>query len=325
MALVPPDGRQFIYLALGSWRSRDLRGFSGFEPKKRVRSFEDHNSSVIYAEPGLLLYLQDDGLMAQPFDAKRLRKTGEAVLVTRNVPAELTNRALFSVSDNGLLLFSGVDRSRVVLRDRDGKELRSIGPDTRYVGMRLSPNGQKAVYSTRATVSPIPEYGKFRVLDLQSEQQIAYNAAPDQRAASLRFSSDGRQVFFSTGGAVYVNILAEDKARVLIEYDFTFLPLDVSRELLLLLARRQSSTGLKVQLWYARLGAAGKLEDLKPFHRDIFQREGSEILPRRTLGRLHVRRVRPGAGLCPRVPFGASQDSHIERGRQLSGVGKEWP
>jgi hypothetical protein len=54
--------------------------------------------------PGYLLFRRDAALMVQPFDAKTLQLAGTPKVVVENVGFEaITYRALFSVSDDGML------------------------------------------------------------------------------------------------------------------------------------------------------------------------------------------------------------------------------
>jgi eukaryotic-like serine/threonine-protein kinase len=102
-----PDGRHFTYLARGtpggsinSWVV--LGSLDGSEHRQLIRT----SSQSFYAEPGYLLFLRDGALLAQPFDAARLRLTD----APRPVPDvdhvgfnPATPRGMFSISQTGLL------------------------------------------------------------------------------------------------------------------------------------------------------------------------------------------------------------------------------
>ncbi|MGH9391497.1 MAG: hypothetical protein ACRD1Z_17975, partial [Vicinamibacteria bacterium] len=103
------------------------------------------NSNVAYAPPGFLLFWRERTLLAQPFDAKELRLTGEATPVAEDVQylANSAN-AIFSVSENGVLAFqagAGAALSQLTWFDRRGKKLGSVGAPADYGRLRLSHDG----------------------------------------------------------------------------------------------------------------------------------------------------------------------------------------
>ena len=101
-----PDGKHFLFAA----------GINGVNRKAiRVGSLDtlestkllDADSDAIYSA-GYLLFLRGDTLMAQPFDARRLALSGEAIPVVELVQVS-RNASLgaFSASANGLLAYAG--------------------------------------------------------------------------------------------------------------------------------------------------------------------------------------------------------------------------
>ena len=106
------------------------------------------NSNVAYVSPGYLVYGRDGTLIAQTFDASRAETTGDPVPFAERVQVNDRNgRAAFAVSEAGVLVYSaGVTAtSRLVWRDRGGKELDTIGPPGFYRNPRLSPDGSRLV------------------------------------------------------------------------------------------------------------------------------------------------------------------------------------
>jgi Tol biopolymer transport system component len=92
--------------------------------------------------------------VAQPFDEEKQRVVGEAVpLVEQILNVGTTGAAAFWVSESGVLAHqSGVQASRLVWFDRNGRELGVAGTPTGPVlGLRVSPDGQRvAVFETDA-------------------------------------------------------------------------------------------------------------------------------------------------------------------------------
>src|SRR5262249_59800123 len=176
-------------------------------------------------------------------------------------PVEFTYRSLIAASDTGRLVYYGTDMSRVVRRDRKGRELWS-SKDGRYPNIRLSPNGQKAAYITRLSAEPDQPPRKLWVLDLNTGQPTPYRADPPRPVRSLMFSTDNELVF--SNNRVFRTKLDEDNPEVLVEDESFFLSaLDVSvgGEFLLLLAQSKDPTSL----WYVRLPSKGPVTE-KPKH-----------------------------------------------------------
>src|SRR5437867_3731579 len=98
--------------------------------------------SKISLANGHLLFVRDGTLLAQPFDTKALRLTGEPhPLLDDLYYFRSTGVAGFSVSDNGTLVWrSGRRPSRQVWMNRAGMEVGSIGSGL-FASGRLSPDG----------------------------------------------------------------------------------------------------------------------------------------------------------------------------------------
>ncbi len=111
-----PDGRHFVY-TVRRGKTEESGIYAGsLDGKPRVRLLPDV-SNAIYAGPsapgrsGHLLFRRGDTLMAQPFDAARLRMSGDLFPVAEGV-GETANPALgtFSLSENGTLAYGSVAR-----------------------------------------------------------------------------------------------------------------------------------------------------------------------------------------------------------------------
>src|SRR5207245_803413 len=95
--------------------------------------------------PGSLLWLREQTLLAQRFDAGNLRLQGDPAPLAEDV-AQFANRAAFWASEAGLLVYRtgrNVGRSKLVWIGRDGKRLGDAGPEDNYTSLRLSPDGKR--------------------------------------------------------------------------------------------------------------------------------------------------------------------------------------
>jgi len=144
-----PDGRHFLLGRKGAiW--------AGSLDSPELKQICDARGGAIYAPPGWLIFLQNDTLVAQAFDASKLALNGDPVPIitgAKNVPG---NRR-FSVSDNGVLVWQGQWQRdyQLIWYDRAGKQTGAIeAPMAVSVGQSpmLSPDG-KRVAVRRATAS----------------------------------------------------------------------------------------------------------------------------------------------------------------------------
>ncbi|HMA18259.1 MAG TPA: hypothetical protein VKS03_07455, partial [Thermoanaerobaculia bacterium] len=145
-----PDGRHFVFLA----RNFDpdnaviLLGSLG---SKETRPLFRSDSGAIYADPGYLLFARESSLLAQKFDAGRLRVEGEALPIVERVRFYTPESALLaSAASNGSLLY-GVwnHHKKLVSVDRKGSELGTLGEIGDYEEIVISPDGRRVAATRR--------------------------------------------------------------------------------------------------------------------------------------------------------------------------------
>ena len=140
-----PDGRHFLFMQMAA--RGDSRGvFAGdLSGAPAVRLLPD-NSSAVYAKDGYLLFGRDNALVAQPFDAARLRVSGQAALVADGVGRFVSMYMPVSVSDNGLLVYAARDRrSRLVWYDRNGRATSTLGGPVRQGDPVVAADGSEVL------------------------------------------------------------------------------------------------------------------------------------------------------------------------------------
>jgi len=117
-----PDGRHFLYTAWSSNPENQAVYVGSLDSPARTRLMSAE-SKAIYTN-GFIVFRRDEKLMARPFDATRLKFTGEARPVVDSVQfnPELGQSA-FSVSDEGTLVYVANEPDDVSLLwvDRDGQ------------------------------------------------------------------------------------------------------------------------------------------------------------------------------------------------------------
>ena len=140
-----PDGRHFLFMQMAA--RADSRGvFAGdLSGAPAVRVLPDE-SSAIYANDGYLLFGRDNALVAQPFDAARLRVFGQAALVADGVGRFVSMYMPVSVSENGRLVYAARDRrSRLVWYDRSGRATSTLGAPVRQGDPVVAADGSEVL------------------------------------------------------------------------------------------------------------------------------------------------------------------------------------
>jgi Tol biopolymer transport system component len=141
-----PDGKHYLFFVrTANQAATGIYGGSlGSDQHTLVVS---SSTNGIYAEPGYLLFVRGDVLMAQPFDAKRMQVSGEAAAVAAGVMASPpTNFGNFSVSQTGTLVYSSASvelKRGLYWYDRQGKQLSMLGTPEYSSYPELSPDGKR--------------------------------------------------------------------------------------------------------------------------------------------------------------------------------------
>jgi eukaryotic-like serine/threonine-protein kinase len=138
------NGRSFVFLARSNNPEHDnIAYISTLGSFDRVRLFNS-DSQVAYAEPGYLLYMIGNTLLARSFDAERLQVTGAPVPIAEQVERNTgSRRGGFTVSQTGVLAFRQHVESQLVWFDRGGRRLGTLGPTGHYRNPALSPDEKR--------------------------------------------------------------------------------------------------------------------------------------------------------------------------------------
>jgi Tol biopolymer transport system component/predicted Ser/Thr protein kinase len=196
-----PDGRRFIFLVRAPLETPNAeRGFAihaasldSLEKTSIVAS----RASARFAASGHLLFVRDRALVAQPFDPGTLELSGDAAPVAENVSRTTRFEAIFSVSDDGLLLFQAgavSDDSRLVWLDRDGQERGATGEPADYVAPALSHDQKRIAVGINDTQTQTAD---IWILDVErgTRTRLTFDPANDERP---RWSDDDRTIYFTS-------------------------------------------------------------------------------------------------------------------------------
>ena len=219
-----PDGRHFLYWSAGKDASIHL---ASLDSKESVRLLAS-DGGALYAPPGFLLYRSGDRLMGQRFDAARRQLIGEAFPVIDEVwfDGSATTATAVSVSDTGLLACQkgGATASRVLLYDRSGRELQSIGPVGGYWEPTLSPDARRLAVSK---IDPEGIGGSVWTGDVENGRLVRL-ASKGLISGTPLWSPDGRRIIYSTfpSGEVYLRDASGAEEEKLLFKSPSFTPLD---------------------------------------------------------------------------------------------------
>ena len=142
-----PDGKHYIYLTTGEKPEDSAYWVGSIDSKERAK-LAPAQTLVTYAPPGYLLFVRDKTLVAQPFDAKAFKMTGEPVPLAEKIGTDNVGLARFSVSRNGVLAYrTGETGGRLLWRDRAGRELETLGDPGDYTNPSPGASGDRLAFN----------------------------------------------------------------------------------------------------------------------------------------------------------------------------------
>jgi Tol biopolymer transport system component len=201
-----PDGRHFVFLVQAN--RPDTRGIAvaSLDSPERTLLIPG-NSNAVYSPPGYLLFFRDRTLLAQPFDARRLRLEGEPFPVGEELQ-DFANQglAIFSASQNGVLAYQGGGSggmSQLTWVDRSGKTIETVGDPGPIFWPRLSHDGRRVAYQR---TDPQTSTADVFVYDLARRvtTRLTFDPADDRSPA---WSQDDSRIGFNSsrgGSDLYV-------------------------------------------------------------------------------------------------------------------------
>ena len=187
-----PDGRHFLFTRN---TGTDQAVVVGTLDSHEIKPLFKTTSRVLYAEPGYLLYVRENTLVAHRFDAKSLTLEGDAVPIGEGLGVDSVGLASFSVSRNGVLAFRSGDLQgrRLVWLDRTGKEMPAIDEIGDYHDTGISPDGKRLVFDAGTATSASDVW----IRDLVRGVTTRFTFDPAAEIDSV-WSPDGRRIAYSS-------------------------------------------------------------------------------------------------------------------------------
>jgi Tol biopolymer transport system component/predicted Ser/Thr protein kinase len=197
-----PDGKHFLFLLISD--DADAGGVyvaSLDDPSSQVQILRTQ-AKAIYAstgqdQPGYLLFVRDQALVAQRFDATTLRIEGDPVVVTNDIATHSGLHAgAFWSSDSGTLIYrtgAALERTSLSWISRTGTHLGAAAPDDAYSTFRLAPDGKRLAFGRLEAGGP----DDLWLMEFDSQRTTRFTFDP-QIDTCPSWSRDGRQIAFSS-------------------------------------------------------------------------------------------------------------------------------
>jgi serine/threonine protein kinase len=184
-----PDGKHFLF-KIGENTTAPSGVWVGSLDSQEVKQVLPDNTNVAYALPGWLVFVRNQALVAQAFDAGSLELKGDAIPIAAKT-ATKEGTYLFSVSDSGVLVWQEQWQRdyQLVWFDREGKQTGAVGAQMKVTGGQepnLSPDGKRLVTKRE---------GNIWVIDLAREIPVRLTSVFAQVPI---WSPDGSRVAYST-------------------------------------------------------------------------------------------------------------------------------
>jgi eukaryotic-like serine/threonine-protein kinase len=204
-----PDGQSFLYVRVSGRRELNALMVSTLDRPEPV-VLTGIASSAVLAEPGMLLYVRNGWIVAQPFDTTRRTLHGEPTLLAGPVEvydslgASFDARSIDRVIYRPLLSTSAL---QLAWHARDGRLLEEIGrPEIGLSAVTLSRDG------TQLVGQRLVEQNDLWLWDLVRGSQTRLTMT-DSWETGMALSPDGRQVAFGSDERGTMDLYSSSIAR----------------------------------------------------------------------------------------------------------------
>jgi len=192
-----PDNRHFVFWARNS--------LGGGEQSVRAGSLDSPETKLIltgvttasYAS-GYLLFMREQTLMAQPFDASRLELSGEATPIAEHLAVNgASGVPEFSASETGTLVYQTGEATGawdLLWFGRDGKPAGTVAQQDRYYYPDLSRENDRLAVSLFNGAQGTADVW---ILDLKRGTKSRLTFGPGTQLSAV-WSVDGKSVYYSS-------------------------------------------------------------------------------------------------------------------------------
>jgi len=201
------DGRHFLYFARTTGEEGKAIFVGSLDSNERRLLFDSESRAIVASAdktranyPTSVLFIRDKTLMAQSFDERNLKLSGDAYPVAEEIElygeSGPTGYGAFSVSNDGVLAYRAGVSSIVQFSwvDRASKLVTPVGVPALYSEPCLSPDEKRVVF---AKSDQQPKSGDIWLLDLSRGATTRFTFSAAQEACPL-WSTDGAHIVFSS-------------------------------------------------------------------------------------------------------------------------------
>ena len=254
-----PDGKHFLYNVQSQDPSNGGLYLAALDQPKGRRLLSDRTSAIFVprrndASHDHLLFLRENTLMAQPFDADTLQFAGDPFSVAPQLSQTLSpQQVAASAAGNGTLVYLAGPRTELqpTWVDRSGKELGKVGPVGDQRGFALSPDQKLVAIVFRGGESRPGLWLRDLARNVESRFTLPPFVGPPV------WSPDSSRIAFSGPNALYVKNVNGGQEQLLLQRANEIHPSDWSRDGKYLL---YTEIDLKTRgdIWYLPLDPSGK-------------------------------------------------------------------
>jgi len=191
-----PDGRRFVFSANAPGATTGGALFVGSLDSQARTKLMDEAYQPAYAN-GFLLFVREDILMAQRFDADRLESAGDAMPLTEPLMAggAPASRGGFSLSQTGVLAYQGgvTFKSALVWVDGTGRELGTLVEPRAFSYIQLSPDHRRVAVSVQDDTNRNRDVWVYDTTRTGARTRLTFEPSDD---FSPVWSPDGNRLAF---------------------------------------------------------------------------------------------------------------------------------
>ena len=212
-AMLLPDGRQFLYMRGGAPGTRGVFiGSLDTKPEQQSATplmMTDYGATFTRdprsrSGAGWLLLVRDGTLLAQPFDPASRKLTGDPKALAEQVAVingTAAGASYYSVSGAGTLAYKTgaglIDARQLAWFDRQGKPIGSSSELTRYVMLKVSPDGTRAA-TMRNDLQTVGN-ADIWITDLARDSSIRLTFGQNRVNTQPVWSPDGKRIAWQAG------------------------------------------------------------------------------------------------------------------------------
>jgi eukaryotic-like serine/threonine-protein kinase len=203
-----PDGRHFFYFRYSTTASNSGIYLGSIDAKPSEQPSQpllpNQMMPEYYVPPATgssahLLFFREGTVLAQPFNASKLRLSGDPVPVAEQV-SSVGIQGAFSASANGVLAFvggaTGAGAFQLTWLDRQGKKQEAIGePGLFQTTVALSPDGKQAAVTRAAQNLPNRNLWLYDLTGRGAPARFTFDSSRDIYPV---YSPDGSRIVFQS-------------------------------------------------------------------------------------------------------------------------------